>query len=79
MDKIEKMRIFNESFSTLRAKGIVKTYLDFAILLGVSKNSISAAKNGNETYLTDSLVSKIQGFMRSMSREYQSVTPQTRL
>ena len=64
METFEKMRIFEDSFTTLRAKGIIKTYLDFANLLGVSKNSISAAKNGNETYLTDNLISKIQGLMR---------------
>lgn len=64
MDFNEKMRIFDDSFASLRARGIVKTYQDFANILDVSKNSISAAKNGNETYLTDNLISKIQGLMR---------------
>lgn len=68
METFEKMRIFEDSFTTLRAKGIIKTYLDFANLLGVSKNSISAAKNGNETYLTDNLISKIQGLMREQEQ-----------
>ena len=63
MDFAEKMRIFNDSFQSLRAKGVIKTYQDFAEMLGVSKNSVSAAKNGNETYLTDSLISKIQGLV----------------
>ena len=64
----EKIRIFEDSFTTLRAKGVIKTYQDFANILGVSKNSISAAKNGNETYLTDSLISKIQGLMKEYER-----------
>lgn len=64
----EKIRIFKDSFTTLRAKGVIKTYQDFANILGVSKNSISAAKNGNETYLTDSLISKIQGLMKEYER-----------
>lgn len=60
MENKEKQGFIEYAFSTLRARGVVKTYQDFAKLLGVSRNSISAAKNGNETYLTDSLMSKIQ-------------------
>lgn len=59
----QKMMIFNDSFVKLRTLGVIKNYQDFAKILGVSKNSISAAKNGNEGYLTDSLISKIQGIM----------------
>lgn len=59
----QKMMIFNDSFVRLRTLGVIKNYQDFAKILGVSKNSISAAKNGNEGYLTDSLISKIQGIM----------------
>lgn len=73
MNTADKMRIFEDSFSALRAKGIVKTYQDFANILGVSKNSISEAKNGNERYLTESLISKIQGFMREQDRSVQVV------
>lgn len=62
------MVIFNDSFSTLRAKGVVKTYKDFADMLGTSKNTMSAAKNGDPKYLTESLVSKIQGIMREMEK-----------
>lgn len=60
MENKEKQVFIEASFNTLRTRGVIKTYLDFAKLLGVSKNSLSAAKNGNETYLTDSLISKIQ-------------------
>lgn len=60
MKNREKQEFIESSFNTLRTRGVVKTYLDFAKLIGVSKNSLSAAKNGNETYLTDSLMSKIQ-------------------
>lgn len=59
MDKMEKLRRFESYFSILRARGIIKTQGDLATLIGVSNKSISAAKNGNETYLTDSLLSKI--------------------
>lgn len=60
MDKSEKLRRFEESFAILRARGIIKTQGDLANLIGVSNKSISAAKNGNETYLTESLLSKIE-------------------
>lgn len=60
MENSEKQRFIESAFHTLRTRGVVTTYQDFAKLLGVSRNSISAAKNGNETYLTDSLISKIQ-------------------
>lgn len=59
MDKVEKLRRFESYFSILRARGIIKTQGDLATLIGVSNKSISAAKNGNETYLTESLLSKI--------------------
>ena len=59
MDKMEKLRRFESNFSILRARGIIKTQGDLATLIGVSNKSISAAKNGNETYLTESLLSKI--------------------
>ena len=59
MDKMEKLRRFESYFSILRARGIIKTQGDLATLIGVSNKSISAAKNGNETYLTESLLSKI--------------------
>ena len=60
MDKAGKLRRFEESFAILRARGIIKTQGDLASLIGVSNKSISAAKNGNETYLTESLLSKIE-------------------
>lgn len=68
MDNAERIKIFNDSFEVLRAKKIIKTYRDFAEILGVSKNSISAAKNGNEAYLTDALISKIRGVMKEYDR-----------
>lgn len=60
MENSEKQGFIESSFHTLRTRGVVNTYQDFAKLLGVSKNTLSAAKNGNETYLTDNLISKIQ-------------------
>lgn len=59
MENRDKQTFIEDSFNRLRTRGVVKTYQDFAKLLGVSKNTLSAAKNGQEAYLTDSLISKI--------------------
>lgn len=72
----QKMMIFNDSFVKLRTLGVIKNYQDFAKILGVSKNSISAAKNGNEGYLTDSLISKIQGIMMQYEEREDSANIQ---
>ena len=55
----EKMSFVERAFRQLQAEGKVRTQGDFARLLGVSQNTISAAKNGDPRYLTPSLVSKI--------------------
>lgn len=68
MNKEDKIRIFNDSFQSLRARGVIKTYQDFAKLIDVSKNSISSAKGGNEEYLTDNLISKILGVMKEYEK-----------
>lgn len=68
----QKLEIFNNAFLTLRTKGIIKNYQEFAKLVDISKNSMSAAKNGNEAYLTDSLISKILGVMKEYDKSLQS-------
>ncbi len=65
-EKIEKIAYIKDSFNTLRMKGIVKTQGDFAGLLGIAERSLSAAKNGDERYLTDSLIARIKGVMDQM-------------
>lgn len=49
----------NEVYEHLRHKGNVHTQEDFATLIGAKRPGISAALNGNELYLTDSLFKKI--------------------
>ena len=62
MDTTDKMSLVERAFRQLQAEGKVKTQGDFARLLGVSQNTISAAMNGNETYLTDNLLKKVNKF-----------------
>lgn len=60
METSEKAAYVARAFRQLQADGKVKTQGDFAQLLGVSQNTISAAKNGDERYLTKSLIEKIE-------------------
>lgn len=66
-DKIEKIAYIKDSFNTLRTRGIVKTQGDFAGLLGIAERSLSAAKNGDERYLTENLISRISSLMEQMA------------
>lgn len=63
MSTEEKINYIVESFNTLRSRGVVKTQGDFASLLGIAERSLSAAKNGKDGYLTDSLLARIRATM----------------
>lgn len=63
MEKDEKIEFITSAFSQLRAAGVVKTQGDFAQLLGVSQTSLSAAKNGDPRYLTNSLIERVQAIL----------------
>lgn len=54
-----KQEIVKDAYAALRAKGIIHTQGDFAQLLGVNRSNISRALNGDERYLTDSLLEKV--------------------
>lgn len=61
----------NEVYEHLRHKGNVHTQEDFANLIGAKRPGISAALNGNELYLTDSLFKKIcYAFPDTFSLQY---------
>lgn len=60
METNERAVFVARAFRQLQAEGKVKTQGDFAQLLGVSQNTISAAKNGDERYLTKSLIERIE-------------------
>lgn len=63
MNSSEKYNFLLESFQTLRTNGVIKTWADFSELLDMNRSSLSAAKNGDERYLTDSLISKIKSVL----------------
>ena len=60
MDLYNKKDILIQSFNDLRKHGFVKTWTDFADIVGVNRSVLSAAKNGDEKYLTDTLMAKVR-------------------
>ena len=60
MDLYNKRDLLIQSFEDLRKHGYVKNWTDFADILGVNRSVLSAAKNGDERYLTDALMSKVK-------------------
>lgn len=60
MELYNKRERLVSSYEAFRKNGIVKSWTDFADLLGVNRSVLSAAKNGDEKYLTDTLMSKVR-------------------
>ena len=71
METTDKTNFVERAFRQLQSDGKVKTQGDFARLLGVSQNTISAAKNGDPRYLTPSLISKIEYLLDHSSDDQQ--------
>ena len=59
---MDKKETINYLFEQIRSAGYCKTQRDFAAILGINEKGLSSAMNGNEKYLTDSLVKKITKF-----------------
>lgn len=59
---MDKKETLNYLFEQIRSAGFCRTQRDFAALLGINEKGFSAAMNGNEKYLTDSLVAKVTKF-----------------
>lgn len=56
---IIRQKYLKEIYEYLRFTGRVHTQTDFANSIGATRSAISAALNGNEAYLTDSLFHRI--------------------
>lgn len=61
---MDKLTIIKEAFEFLRYRKIVKTQKEFAEIVGIAPNNLSRAMNGNEAYLTDNLVSKVEAIVK---------------
>lgn len=60
MDTKTKIDRLTYVFMKLKKEGRIRTWGDLAELADVNRATLSAAKNGNEVYLTDRLVQKIE-------------------
>ncbi len=59
MDRQERLTFI---FEQARAAGLAKTQGDFSRLMDINRSVLSAALNGNATYLTDNLMRKAEKF-----------------
>ena len=59
---MDKKETLNYLFEQIRNAGLARTQRDFAALLGINEKGFSAAMNGNEKYLTDRLMKKVEKF-----------------
>lgn len=59
---MDKKETLNNLFEQIRNAGLARTQRDFAATLGINEKGFSAAMNGNEKYLTDSLIAKVTKF-----------------
>ena len=59
---MDKKETLNFIFEQVRSAGLARTQRDFAALLGINEKGFSSAMNGNEKYLTDSLIAKVSKF-----------------
>lgn len=75
---MERVEIINEAFKRLRFSGIAKSQREFAKLLDVNEATISKALKGDEGYLSDIMMSRINALMKEKFGEvpnWDEVTP----
>ena len=75
MDKDTKIRLFEEAFEQAKKDGRVRNLNEFAVLVGMNRPGLSAARNGNEKYLTDSLINRVRTAVYGPG---ESSTPETK-
>lgn len=70
-EELKKKLPIKVAFEHLRSKGIVHTQKDVCEMMGVSKENISRAFNGNERYLTPSFIQRFNSvFGHIFNEEY---------
>ena len=71
MEKAEKLQMLSECFAEAVRLGRAKTRKDFANLYGINPSSLSAAFNGDDKYLTDSLIGRLMKDMPPTNAEIE--------
>lgn len=75
MNSNEKLNILRDAYDHCVRNGIVKSKGDFAVLLGISRPSLSSALNGDERYLTDKLVARVIDVAKAEPADPQHTVP----
>lgn len=74
----EKQDYLRKIFVAAMAAGLCKTQKEFAELLEIDRTGLSAAMNGNEKNLTDSLIKKVRRFAQEHDLEGEQAEEQPR-
>lgn len=73
MEKEEKLQYLNVCYAKALSTGKVKSKKEFASLYGINPSSLSAAMNGDEKYLTDNLISRLQADSTPIETEREMI------
>lgn len=71
----DKLTRLTSIFESLKASGKVHNQTEFAEYIGVNKSTVSAALSGNERYLTDRLLKKIEFIMDAKEEKEPEKAP----
>ena len=66
MEISDRINALNQCYQKALSMGKVHNKKEFAELVGISRTSMSSAFNGDERYLTDSLISKVSGCIETL-------------
>lgn len=69
MEISDRINALNQCYQKALSMGKVHNKKEFAELVGISRTSMSSAFNGDERYLTDSLISKVSGCIETLELE----------
>lgn len=74
MEASEKIRVIKDAYNDLLVNGRVSSLGEFADLLEINRSTLSSAINGNEKYLTDRLIRRIQKYTNKEITSIQETT-----
>ena len=66
---MEKKDYLVGAYNALRMRGVVRTQKDFAALVGSDPSSISKAMKGDESYLNEKLIKKVENLLSTQKGE----------
>lgn len=69
MEISDRINALNQCYQKALSMGKVHNKKEFSELVGISRTSMSSAFNGDERYLTDSLISKVSGCIQTLELE----------